>query len=257
MISRFAEFLRKGAAWAVFLAATLLLSQGVRADWTIDLVSGSDVNGTFLEGKYIDGVSTRGATQVYLTTDENNCQMLNLLLLRDDTQEWAGITWEEVLGGKGNTPVLTSTKIQLYPNAGVGQILIPANSNRVLLGTVYHKLLNGTDSTGAVGFDKLNSAQSTNAGIYANKVKVNGPGSVMMLKGFNFTVAEGTVFETDEEVPLEVSPWDEVFTCTAWNGSDLVPTTAVEFTKIALAPESIGAGSVVITPEGEIGRAHV
>ncbi|MGN0892155.1 MAG: cadherin-like domain-containing protein [Oligosphaeraceae bacterium] len=250
MISRFAEFLRKGAAWAVFLAATLLLSQGVRADWTIDLVSGSEVNGTFLEGKYIDGVSTRGATQVYLTTDENNCQMLNLLLLRDDTQEWAGITWEEVLGGKGNTPVLASTKIQLYPNAGVGQILIPANSNRVLLGTVYHNLLNGTDSTGAVGFDKLNSAQSTNAGIYTSKVKVNGPGSVMMLKGFNFTVAEGAAFETDEEVPLEVSPWDEVFTCTAWNGTDLVPTTAVEFTKIALAPESIGAGSVVITKDG-------
>ncbi len=250
MISRFAEFLRKGAAWAVFLAATLLLSQGVRADWTIDLVSGSEVNGTFLEGKYIDGVSTRGATQVYLTTDENNCQMLNLLLLRDDTQEWAGITWEEVLGGKGNNPVLTSTKIQLYPNAGVGQILIPANSNRVLLGTVYHNLLNGTDSSGAVGFDKLNSAQSTNAGIYANKVKVNGPGSVMMLKGFNFTVAEGTVFETDEEVPLEVSPLDEVFTCTAWNGSDLVPTTAVKFTMAGLATESTGTGSVLLTPDG-------
>ncbi|MGN0866585.1 MAG: hypothetical protein ACI4SG_02770 [Oligosphaeraceae bacterium] len=255
MISRFAATFRKGAAWLVFLAATLLLSQGARADWTVELVAGSMVNGTFLEGKYIEGISTQGATQVYLTTDENSCQMLNLLLLRDDTQEWTGITWESAVGGYGNTPVLTSTSIQLYPNAGVGQVLIPANSTRVLLGTVCYNLTKGMDSTPAVKFNKLNAAQSANAGMYTTKVSVTGPGSVAMLKGFNFTVTEGASFTTQEETALTISPLDDAFSCTAWNGTDLVASRAVKFTgvEIYLKDETDARnGDVGINDKGEI-----
>jgi hypothetical protein len=252
MISNFTGILRKKSALALFCCVSLLFAQSLLANWTLDMVSGSVLpNGNFLEGKYVKGVSTKAGVQLYITTDENPLRLMSILVsLPDaDKSKWDSMVWSEDLvdeDGKsyGNTPGTGAPKIQPKVDAGVGLTAVQDNVKRQYLGTVYYTVDEGIKTVQTTA--EINTAGTPSGKNYKELTALTGPSTISLVDSFNFSVKGGFEMAEDQEGGLTIGATDEQFECTAWNGTDVVSSSEVEFSDASLAEGSASAGTVTV-----------
>ncbi len=254
MISNFTGILRKKSALALFCCVSLLFAQSLLADWTLEIVSGSVLpNGKFLEGKYVKGVSTKAGVQLYLTTDENAAQMVSALVTLPDSTlaGWVQKNNPDWANENGKTATLTSSKLLLNVDAGLGKTAVEANADRQYLGAAYYTIEDGIKSVqttavlkGCKGVEKTPTT-----------ITLTGPSEISLVSAFSFTNNGGYEMEEDQEGGLTIAATDDQFTCTAWNGEDLVNSTEVKFIAATFVDDSakpgevkVKDGAVVFTP---------
>ncbi|MCQ2402785.1 MAG: cadherin-like domain-containing protein [Lentisphaeria bacterium] len=247
MTSNSTGIFRKIAMAALFCAAAVF-PQAAKANWSLDMVSGSIVNGEFMAGNYIDGVSTKAAVQLYLTTDDNNMRGINFLIEKPANLSWDSIVWEDgaLLNDAGKQPsTFTAAQLNIKIDAGVGKEAMAANTAKTFVGTVYYNVDTVDEANLGTSFVRINTAQSLTGGNYANKVAVSGPTAVSLVKGFNFKTVGS--YEMDEDAdPLAIAATDDQFECTTWDGRQLSPSAEVMFSAAEMQNGSEEAGSVAI-----------
>ncbi len=244
MISNFTGILRKKSTLALFCCVSLLFAQSLLANWTLEMVSGSVLpNGNFLEGKYVKGVSTKAGVQLYITTDENAVQQISTRVTLPDSakSKWVqdnNPAWENKYG---QSATKGASAITMNVNAGVGVTAVPANVNRQYLGAVYYTVSDDikTVQTTAVMVQKKGVETTSD-------VILTGPSAISLVDSFNFTVKGGYEMVEDQEDGLTIAATDEQFECTAWDGTNVVSSSEVEFSAASLAEGSESAGTVTV-----------
>ena len=250
-------FSRKGV-FVSLLCLSLLLVQGLLADWSVKMISGSILpSGEFLEGRYIDGVSTKCAVKTYMTTDENGVEYVMLYMSREnDSVTWGGIDIPEkyasiVLWYKDNLSANKDSVREFRIGRAYGDCVLQPNLVDEYLGTFYYTVKPGASKVQVKG-QKTIYAESTLAGEYDfsdyyDKVTLDGPSSIVSEAGFQFNVVDG--YEMDEEGSLDIYPTDEQFSSVAWDGEGFSETDEVTF---IYANVESGVGSVSLKEDGSL-----
>lgn len=254
------------AALAVALFVAFLVPQVASARWKSEFISGSITNGQFLEGKYIDGISEKAAVQWWITNDDKGMNKLSGRLVKGADMQWLGSEYDKdgLKAATNLTPYcgpMSGAEIAFRVGAPLGEAS-PANLPRFLAITFYYKITN-VNGTAFIPTPKPGSfiGNELTNGTYLD-IDVIGPTALSVLKGFNFKTIGNYEMDEDKD-SLVIAATDSNFECLAWDGNDVVPSTAVAFSEASIESSTQGTvsvvdGKIVYTPaERFLGTAKI
>lgn len=252
------------AALAVALFVAFLVPQVASARWKSEFISGSITNGQFLEGKYIDGISEKAAVQWWVSNDDKGISKLSGKIYKGKDMKWLSSELEDIKATTNLTPKtgqLSGESVKLVLTAPLTQAS-PANLPRFHVLTIYYEItnVNGTAFTATAVPSEFTGNELT-GGTYLD-IDVIGPTALSVLKGFNFKTIGNYEMDEDKD-SLVIAATDSNFECLAWDGNDIVPSTAVAFSEASIESSTQGTvsvvdGKIVYTPaERFLGTAKI